>query len=117
MYFHLTEPRLPPRNIVANAINATSVAITWKPPLIEGQNGPIQGYNIGVIGIDTDEDFMISSNSTNVIIKKLHPFFLYNFSVAAITISQGPSSESITVKMPTSGEYHNTFIFHHSSAP
>jgi len=97
------EPSLPPQNATLHAVNATSIFMTWRPPLKEGQNGFINSYSINVTGIHTSEEFTIFVNSTEVTIRNLSPFVSYRFSVAAMTTSLGPFSEPITIEMPTSG--------------
>lgn len=36
----------PPRKVVAEALNATAIKVTWKPPLSVRQQGHIQGYHL-----------------------------------------------------------------------
>nr|XP_023018250.1 Down syndrome cell adhesion molecule-like protein Dscam2 [Leptinotarsa decemlineata] len=39
-------PTLPPENVQCSVLNAQSLHISWEPPLVEGQNGIIQGYKV-----------------------------------------------------------------------
>ncbi|KAJ8960259.1 hypothetical protein NQ318_003984 [Aromia moschata] len=39
-------PTLPPENVQCSVLNAQSLHISWEPPLLEGQNGIIQGYKV-----------------------------------------------------------------------
>lgn len=89
-----------------NAINATSVLASWEPPLQEDQNGIIQRYTLRVVGVHTDEDIIISTNSTRteISVDNLHPFYSYKFTVAAVTISHGPFGQPVTVVMPPLGK-------------
>ncbi len=86
-----------------NAVNATSAMISWRPPHPEDQNGIIQSYTVRVVGVHTDDDFTLSINSTEISVGSLHPFYSYEFTVAAVTIAQGPFSVSVTVAMPSLG--------------
>ena len=97
------EPSLPPQNVTVIAVNATSILMTWRPPIKEGQNGFIQAYSINVTGIHTQEDFTISVNSTEATVGNLKPFLSYHFTLAAVTIGRGPFSKPVTIKLPTSG--------------
>ena len=112
LFFSL-EPSLPPRNIVTDVLNATTVVMSWMPPLQEGQNGFIQSYNVRVIGVHSRENYSIAISSTEIFINNLHPFYSYMFSVAAETISQGPFSEAVTIAMPTSGKVHGGQLHTH----
>lgn len=86
-------------------MNATSVVMSWVPPLQEDQNGVIQSYSIRVVGVHTDEDFSLSINSTEISVANLHPFYSYKFTVAAVTTSHGPFSMPVTVAMPPLCKY------------
>ncbi len=88
-----------------NAVNGTSVAMTWLPPAREGQNGFIHSYAVMVAGVNTEDNFTVFTNTSDITISSLHPFYSYRFSVAAVTVSQGPMTRLITIKMPTSGEF------------
>lgn len=39
-------PTLPPENVQCSVLSAQSLHISWEPPLVEGQNGIIQGYKV-----------------------------------------------------------------------
>lgn len=97
------EPSQPPNNITVNAINASSVVVLWLPPSQEHQNGIIQSYTIRIVGVHTDDDFILGTNSTRISVNSLHPFYSYKFTVAAVTISRGPFSMPITIAMPSLG--------------
>lgn len=100
-----TEPSEPPSNIIVTAMNATTVLVTWIPPLPEDRNGIIQSFTIRVVGVHTLEDFSRSINATEITIGSLHPFYSYRFSVATVTISHGPFSNPIMLMMPPLGMY------------
>lgn len=97
-------PSQPPDAVTVNPLNATSATVSWSPPPPEHQNGIIQSYTIRVEGVHTQEDFDLSTNSTEVVVGNLRPFYSYRFIVAAITISHGPYSAPITVAMPSQGQ-------------
>lgn len=103
-FFHI-EPSQPPNSVSVNATNATSVIISWVAPLQEYRNGIIQSYTVRVVGVHTDEDFTLSINSTEIVVDNLHPFYSYEFTVAAVTTSLGPFSLPVTLAMPPAGQY------------
>ncbi len=77
--------------------------MSWSPPLDEHHNGVIKSYNVYVASINTDEEFVRSVNSLQIVVPNLRPFYSYEFSVAAVTISEGPFSEPVVIKMPEAG--------------
>lgn len=60
----MSAARLPvtaPRNQQANQYNGSALFITWEPPLLSGEEGPILGYriiywrrNLECLGIESD---------------------------------------------------------------
>lgn len=97
-------PSQPPNNVSVDAMNATSAVVSWAPPFQQYQNGIIQSYTVRVVGVHTDEDFTLSTNSTEVLLCDLRPFYSYEFTVAAVTTSHGPFSIPVTVAMPSLGK-------------
>ena len=94
------------------SLNASAVNISWNPPLREHRNGIIRGYIIHVSSTDSEEEFNLSINVSEITISDLHPFYSYRFSVAAFNEDQhssenavGPFSKPTTLKMPESGMY------------
>ena len=102
--FASTAPSLPPLNFRSNARNSTSVQLTWLPPEPSGQNGIIQHYIISITEVDTSRLFQTMSSSIFVTIADLHPYYTYTFTVAAVTVGQGPYSEEISVQTLEDGE-------------
>ena len=99
-----SEPSEPPSNITVLPTNASTVIVSWSPPLEEDRNGIIQGYTVRVVGVHTDEDFTLSVSTTAAIVGGLHPFYSYKFRVAAVTILHGPFSNPKTAMMPPFGK-------------
>ena len=50
------------------------------------------------------EDY--STQSTAIVIRDLHPFYLYNCTVTAFTVGEGPSSAIIGVRTEEAGNTH-----------
>ena len=98
------EPSEPPRNVSVTATNATAVIVTWLPPLPEHRNGIILSYSLRVVGTHTGDDLTFTVSSTSIVVPSLHPFYDYRFTVAAVTIAQGPFSDPESVMMPPLGK-------------
>ena len=86
-------------------MDARSVQLSWAPPPPQHWNGIIIGYVIRVIGVHTDEDYHLPlTNGTSMVIRDLHPFYTYRFSIAAQTVATGPFSIPIALQMPEAGK-------------
>ena len=58
-----------------------------------------------MIGVHTDEDYHLPLiNGTSMVIRDLHPFYTYRFSIAAQTVAVGPFSNSTVLQMPEAGK-------------
>lgn len=100
-----TEPSNAPQNVTVGVLNATSVQILWQPPPPEQRNGIIAGYAVRMVGLHSGENIEFPlTNSTEMAIEGLHPFYAYRFSVAAFTVGLGPFSNAVTQKLPESSQ-------------
>ena len=82
--------------------------MTWDPPLPRQQNGMIDEYGINVTEINTGRRFQLSTNQTQITIGNLHPFYSYLCSVTAITVEEGPYTDSANVTTDEAGNLINT---------
>ena len=103
MTFFLAAPSDVPQNITIDAINASIAQLTWEPPTSDHRNGIIEAYIIKVLGLDDGVEFELTSNTHSTVVFGLHPFYRYQYSIAAQTIALGPFSNSITYQMPEAG--------------
>ena len=92
-----------PINLQASIVNATSVYLSWSPPLVP--YGNIVSYTIlieeALVGGNITTVIAMETNSTLV---QLLPYTYYNFSVAASTrIGRGPFN-TITIQTPQTSE-------------
>ena len=97
-------------NLKVVALNSSTAQVSWDPPVPETQNGPISGYVLQITGIDTDDNFELRSydDPNTVIVSKLHPFYAYSYTIAAIGIGVGPFSTALVFQMPEEGKpYHS----------
>ena len=91
-------------NVTGQVVDSTTVSLSWDPPLPENQNGVIRKYIIAATEADTGNEYTWESISTNIDIYTLHPFYTYQFTVAAYTIQRGPFSYIITLQTPEDGK-------------
>ncbi|KAK2587184.1 hypothetical protein KPH14_002930 [Odynerus spinipes] len=97
----VTEEDLPevPAGVKAVASSATSIIVSWLPPL--RSNGNITSYNVHIRSVGTDSKWYrraISPHQTSYQAENLHKRNQYEFSIAAITsVGEGPKTPPITV--------------------
>ncbi len=75
-------------------------SVEWAPPSQTDQNGMIRGYTI-TLTEDSGMTMVVSlaENVTSFEFQDLHPAYTYALEIAAATVSQGPYSEVMLVKM------------------
>ena len=95
-----------PLNLTEQVLGPTSFRLRWNPPPVEHHNGVIQSYNVNVTEIETGRKLRYSTQSTAIVIRDLHPFYLYNCTVTAVTVGEGPSSAIIGVRTEEAGNTH-----------
>ena len=98
-----TAPSHFPQNIAEDEITPTSFRLSWDPPPTEHYNGIIREYRVNVTEIQTGRRFTQSTQDTEIVIADLHPFYVYNCAVAAVTVSDGNYSAVISVRTAESG--------------
>ena len=98
-----TVPSGPPQDVQGLTTDSRTVLLSWNPPPLEQHNGIIREYHINVTEVDTGREFGMISTITSIYITSLHPYYNYNFSVAAFTVGIGPFSEPLALRMPQDG--------------
>ena len=93
-------PASPPQDLVVTLIDSRSVYLSWSPPPREHHNGMIRRFLINVTEVDTARMYQTASFGSAVTISSLHPFYTYEFTVAAYTVAPGPFSEPSVQLMP-----------------
>ena len=96
-------PSSSPREFNASSQSSTTLQLSWLPPTSSDINGVIQFYNLSYTEIETGTFVTITVTTTSTVVNNLHPFYLYKFSVSAVTIGVGPSIP-IAIQMPEAGE-------------
>jgi len=102
--FYFQAPASPPQDLEVTLIDSRSVYLSWSPPLREHHNGIIRQFWINVTEVDTGRRYQMTSFGSSLTISSLHPFYTYEFSVAAYTIGPGPFSEPSVQLMPQDGK-------------
>ncbi|XP_047503822.1 tyrosine-protein phosphatase Lar isoform X9 [Pieris napi] len=99
-----------PQDVKVNAINSTSIHVTWKPPQEKDKNGIIRGYHVHVQEVKEEgKGFLNDPMRFNVMddttlelnVSGLQPDTRYNVQVAALTRKgDGDRSPPVSVKTP-----------------
>ena len=100
----LAAPSSPPMAVLPQMVTATSLTLTWQPPSFESRNGVIQQYIIQIEEVNSGRMLTATSNTTDVIIDDLHPFYSYSCRIAAETIQVGPYTTPILVQLDEDGK-------------
>lgn len=99
----ISAPSSAPVINVGYSIDSSTVAIQWTPPPSADHNGIIREYRVLTTNLKTMENQTNSFSTTTGIIGSLTPSFKYSFSVAAVTVAEGPYSSAINITMPEDG--------------
>ena len=89
-YSCISAPSGGPANVTEVDVNSTHIHLSWDPPSEEDHRGVIRGYNINVTELETQTVFYFMTESTEIIIGPLHPYYVYICMIAAVTIDEGP---------------------------
>ncbi|XP_066113682.1 phosphatidylinositol phosphatase PTPRQ isoform X2 [Saccopteryx bilineata] len=118
------EPESSPQHVEVIDVTANEISLKWSPP--EKPNGIIVAYEVLYKNIDTL--FMKNTSTTNIILRDLKPYTLYNISVRSYTrLGHGnqlssllsvrtsetvpdTAPENITYKNISSGEIELSFL-------
>ncbi|XP_039305921.1 Down syndrome cell adhesion molecule-like protein Dscam2 isoform X4 [Solenopsis invicta] len=97
----VTEEDLPemPADVKAVVNSATSIIVSWQPPL--KSNGNITSYNVHIRGLGPESKWhrrALPPYQTSYQAEDLHKRSQYEFTIAAVTsVGEGPQTPSITV--------------------
>ena len=98
----LLVPSGPPANFTLSPLSSTSVQLSWDLPLPEHRNGIVRQYTVHV-ELPVGEILTYMTSSTSYAVSSLRPYTTYFFSVAAVTIGAGPTTERIVAQTTTDG--------------
>jgi len=104
----VTEEDLPqvPAGVKAVVNSATSIIVSWQPPL--KSNGNITSYNIHIRGLGSEGKWhrrALPPYQTSYQAEDLHKRSQYEFTIAAVTsVGEGPQTPSVTVSPSSEGK-------------
>ena len=101
-FFHIV-PSSPPQNVSVSFISSSSIFVQWNPPPKDKQNGVIKYYSVLIEELFSNTTFNYNTTGLYITIEDLHPFYVYEFNVVAVTIGNGPVAAN-TFQMPEDGE-------------
>ena len=102
-------PDGPPENISGSATSSTSIKVTWDPPKRNIQNGYIVQYRVTITETETNTVSRSNVTGTSLTVTSLHPYYVYMFSVAAVTVGIGPYSDGVNVTTDEDGKLIENF--------
>lgn len=97
---------VPSEPLMLQQVNVTSslVTLSWSPPA--EPNGIVRHYLVLVKETDTKHNRTVVAHSNyHFTIGGLHPYYIYEFSVRAITIASGPPSVVLSVQTLQDGKF------------
>lgn len=99
MLFHFlyTAPSAPPLSVQHTVLTNTRLLVEWSPPSTQYQNGIIRHYSLEL----NDTTGLRTVTGSSYTVTNLHPYYIYNYSIAAFTIALGPYSGWMSVRMPS----------------
>jgi len=92
-FIHLYLAPNSPINVLASAVNSSTVEVTWDPPTIT--NGILRYYTVVYGSSDGMEMMEVNSSDVIVLVSGLDPFTNYTFYVLAVTVAPSEASNSI----------------------
>jgi len=84
-------------------LTSNSIHLQWRPPPAEHLNGIVRAFVVIVSELETGRSYNLTSRNltlglNELSIRNLLPFYGYNFSVCAVTVSTGPCTESYSLQ-------------------
>ena len=80
------------------AQSPTVLFFTWSPPPPVDTNGIILYYVVELRETETGQRLTFAAPGVNLTVESLHPYFTYQYKVAAHTVGRGPFSKPFQLK-------------------
>ncbi len=97
-------PSSSPQQFNITTQSPTAVQLSWLPPPPPDINGIILYYNLSFVEVGTGTLTWNIVTTTTTVIKNLHSFYTYKFTITAVTIiGAGPVTSAI-IQLPESGK-------------
>ena len=107
-------PSSPPVNLSIAAKGLTYVLLNWLPPPIEDHNGNIRFYKVNLeesLNPGMGQNLTTDGQQPSLLLDTLEQNTNYSCSVAAVTVSVGPSSERIYFTTEIQRMYFNIYNY------
>lgn len=103
--FTSAAPSAPPQHVSGEVFNSSAITVRWQSPPFNRQNGVVVNYTVNIVEQITSRVLIITTNGphTEMFVTSLHPYYIYEFAVAAETVALGPYSEINTVRTDEDG--------------
>ena len=94
-------------NITVTVVSSVAISVTWEPPLAQDQNGIITSYIIQLYDTVNGQTTLYEreGHHSQLVIDVLHPYYVYDVSMAAKTVELGPFSASQSVQTFQDSKY------------
>jgi len=94
-----------PVNVTALFVGPTSIHIRWDHPPEDTHYGMIREYRINITEQETGSLFTRSTDSetTELVVNSLHPFYTYTFVIVPVTVDVGTNHSRITIRTEETG--------------
>ena len=109
--FFRPAPSSPPLGVDVVDTFATNFTVVWTPPPSHTHNGIIVGYQLNTTELETGRSFVRETSQLSYTFFHLHPFYTYQFTLSAVTVSPGPVSPVVEVVTLETGNFDYEFIF------
>lgn len=92
-------------NLTATAISSTLIYLQWAPPVAIHINGIITKYVVDIEEVYTGQFYSLFTENMHVNVGPLHPYYIYECSVAAYTIATGVYSSLVNITTHEAGKH------------
>ena len=96
-------PSFAPVDVSGSAVSPVSIILTWSPPPEGTQNGIIRMYSVRVLEVETGTFILHNVTEASLALSSLHPYYMYQCSVAAVTVGTGPFSDVLSIQTYEAG--------------
>lgn len=79
------------------AVSTTLISLQWSQPIAIDINGVITKYVANVEEIYTGQTYSLFTENMHINIGPLHPYYIYECSISAYTISTGMFSSPLNI--------------------
>lgn len=102
-FFTFAAPTGPPRSVTGTSASTTLISFEWSLPASIHINGIITKYVVKVVEVYTGQEHNLFTSNMHINVGPLHPYYIYECSVAAHTIETGVFSDPINITTQETG--------------